>query len=77
MYTEIVDSLVEARGEELVDTTNATGWADFSVPRGRWWVHTRTELVFEELYWNLPYGSTGGADTLVLNASNAETRPIF
>jgi hypothetical protein len=76
-YGEIVDSLTEVLGEELVDTTDAGGWALFSVPRGRWWVHTRAELVFEELYWNVPYESAGGADTLVLNASNARIRPIF
>jgi hypothetical protein len=76
-YGEIVDSLIEARGEELVDTTDASGWAHFIVPRGRWWVHTRAELVFQELYWNVPYVSEGGVDTLVLNTSNARIRPIF
>ncbi len=78
VYGEIVDSLTEALGEEeLEDTTDAAGWAQFSVPRGPWWVHTRTKLVFEELYWNVRYESAGGADTLVLDASNAEVRPIF
>lgn len=77
-YGEIVDSLLEARDiEELVDTTEAGGWALFSVPRGSWWVHTRAALVFEELYWNVPYQSAGGADTLVLNNANAQRRPIF
>jgi len=73
----IVDSLIEVRGEELVDTTDASGWAYFRVPRGNWWVHTRSKLVFEELYWNVLYNSTGGTDTLALNAPNAQTRPIF
>ncbi len=73
----IVDSLIEARGEELVDTTDASGWAFFQVPRGEWWVHTRSKLVFEELYWNVLYSSGGGTDTLILNESNAQTRPIF
>ena len=73
----IVDSLIEARGEELVDTTDASGWAYFRVPRGDWWVHTRSKLVFEELYWSVLYNSAGGTDTLVLNASNAQFRPIF
>ncbi|MGD8867580.1 MAG: hypothetical protein PVI01_08110 [Gemmatimonadales bacterium] len=77
-YGEIVDSLLEARGvEELIDTTDANGWAYFSVPRGTWWAHTRAALVFEELYWNVRYQSAGGADTLILNKSNAEIRPIF
>jgi hypothetical protein len=34
-------------------------------------------LVFEELYWNVPYESAGGADTLVIDESNAEIRPIY
>jgi hypothetical protein len=76
-YGEIVDSLIEALGEELVDTAGPSGWAYFSVPRGHWWIHTRAKLVFEELYWNLPYESTGGADSLVLNNANADVRAIF
>jgi hypothetical protein len=77
-YGEIVDSLLEARDiEELVDTTDAGGWAYFSVPRGTWWVHTRAALVFNELYWNVAYSSTGGVDTLVLNNANAQVRDIF
>jgi hypothetical protein len=76
-YDDIVDSLTEMLGEELVDTTTVDGWAHFLVPRGTWWIHTRTELVFDELYWNLPYQSAGGADTLELSNSNAEVRPIF
>ncbi len=76
-YAQIVDSLSEALGEELVDTTDANGWANFTVPRRPWWVHTRAELVFEELYWNVAYQSAGGADTLVLNSANAQVRPLF
>ncbi len=76
-FGEVVDSIIEIRGEELEDTTDAAGWAYFSVPRGTWWVYTRTKLVFEELYWNYAYASEGGVDTLVLNAENAEFRPVF
>ncbi len=75
-FESIVDSLTKER-QELVDTTDAGGWAYFRVPRGRWWVHTRAKLVFEELYWNVPYESMGGVDTLILNRANAEIRPIF
>lgn len=75
-YVEIVDSLLEAVGEPLYDTTDV-GWAFFQAPRGRWWVYTRFELPFEELYWNVPYRSAGGADTLILNSANAKVRPIF
>ncbi len=77
-FSEVVDSLLEARGQtELYDTTDAAGWAYFEVPSGQWWVHTRFELPFEELYWNVRYSSQGGADTLALNTANAELRPIF
>ncbi len=76
-YGEVVDSLVEVLGEVLEDTTDGSGWAFFSVPRGRWWIHTRSVLVFQELYWNVPIESAGGADTLVIDESNAEIRPIY
>lgn len=77
-YGAIVDSILEDRGTaELEDTADAGGWTNFVVPRGRWWVYTRAKLVFSELYWNLPYRSAGGADTLVLSDSNAEVRSIF
>ncbi len=76
-YGEIVDSLTEVYGEVLYDTTDANGWAYFQAPRGTWWVHTRAKLPFEELYWNEPFKASGGADTLVLNQSNADVRPVF
>lgn len=77
-YGTIVDSLLEVMGrEELWDTTGADGWALFAVPRGQWWIYTRAELVFDELYWNVPYESTGGVDTLRLDQGNAEIRPLF
>ncbi|UCF20704.1 MAG: hypothetical protein JSU87_04650 [Gemmatimonadota bacterium] len=76
-YGEVIDSLTEVLGEAREDTTDAYGWAYFSLPRGQWWLHTRAELVFEELYWNLPYMSAGGTDTVVLNDANAEVRPLF
>jgi len=76
-YGEVADSLVEVLGEVLEDTTDANGWALFRLPRGDWWIHTRAALVFEELYWNVPYESRGGADTLVIDESNAEARPIY
>ncbi|MGD2153488.1 MAG: hypothetical protein PVG79_09480 [Gemmatimonadales bacterium] len=76
-YGEVTDSLVEVLGEALEDTTDGSGWAFFALPRGDWWIHTRTVLVFEELYWNVPYESGGGVDTLVIDESNAEVRPIY
>ncbi len=77
-FSAIVDSLLEARGvQELYDTTDASGWAYFDVPSGQWWIYTRYELPFQEMYWNVAYRSEGGADTLALSTTNAELRPIF
>lgn len=78
-YGEIVDSLQEALGrEDMYDTTDASGWAQFIAPKGRWYIHTRFKLPFEELYWSVPYDAVGGGvDTVILNESNAEVRPVF
>jgi hypothetical protein len=78
-YNTIVDSLLEARGqEELWDTTDGSGWASFRASAGRWWVHTRYALPYEELYWNVPVDLAGGElDTLILDTANAELRPLF
>lgn len=72
-YTEITDSIMDARGVEArYDTTGADGWVQFTVPGGDWWIHTRVAGPYEELYWNLPLPA--GTDTLRLTPENAETR---
>lgn len=78
-YGEVVDSLSKALGRfELYDTTDAGGYAEFTAPKGDWWIYTRAKLPFDELYWNLPIQVAGGkADTIVLNESNADKRPAF
>ena len=78
-YGEIVDSLLETRGrQELADTTGSTGYAQFTAPAGGWWVYTRTNLPFDELYWNVRIDVQGGQpDTIILDESNADRRPIF
>jgi hypothetical protein len=76
-YNEITDSLFTVLGDMLEDTTDGSGWAPFSLRRGSWWIYARSRLVFNELYWNVPYQSMGGADTLVIEDSNAEVRPIW
>lgn len=77
--SEVIDSLLEADGrEEIWDTTDAAGIAQFTVPRGQWYIHTRAKLPFEELYWNVPIEVAGGTtDTIVIDESNAEVRPVF
>ena len=73
-YIEITDSIVQARGREVVvDTTDAGGWVDVTLPGGQWWVHARTSRPFEEVYWNVPL-DPAQTDTLRLTPDNAEIR---
>lgn len=76
-YTEITDSILQAKGiEELpVDTTGADGYASARLPSGGdWWVYARhTPGPFEELYWNVRIVPSE-TDTLVLDRENAESR---
>ncbi|MGH7545904.1 MAG: hypothetical protein ACREKI_06950 [Gemmatimonadota bacterium] len=78
-YGEIVDSLLEATGRQIhTDTTAGGGFAVFRVPAGRWYVYTRYELPFEELYFNIPVQiEAGGPDTLRLTRDTAEIRPLL
>lgn len=75
-----VDMVFEAKLEEsgrdmVVDTTNAAGIASVQVPAGQWWVHTRYELPFSELYWNVPVTVEGDSTHLRLTRENAQVRP--
>lgn len=75
-----VDAVIAARLKELgrqeyMDTTNADGIAIFRVPTGRWWVYARTDLPFNELYWNEPIEVRRGQTSLTLTRQNAELRP--
>lgn len=72
---------LEASGlEELADTTEANGIADFQdgVAPGMYWVHARHRLPYDELYWNVPV-TIGREEPFVLRLSreNADVRPIF
>ncbi|MGH7477423.1 MAG: hypothetical protein ACRELD_14240 [Longimicrobiales bacterium] len=78
---EQVDSIMLARAEDLgreefADTTNSAGVAQFrGVPTGQWWVYSRYELPYNELYWNLPIQVEGGDPVRVLlNRETAELR---
>lgn len=75
-----VDLAFEARLEEsgrdmVVDTTNAAGLATVSVPKGQWWVHSRYEMPFNELYWNVPVTVEGDSTHVQLTRENAQVRP--
>jgi hypothetical protein len=75
----VIDARIEAAGrEEVFDTTDANGIARTTLPKGEWWVSTRYELIYDELYWNEPIEITGGDPVqLILNRANAERRPVY
>lgn len=73
----IIEARLEARGlEELADTTTAQGVAFFSsVDPGQWWVYSRYERAYDELYWNVPIEVARGEEvTVQLTEENAEVR---
>lgn len=73
-YATIVDSILEAEGVEIrEDTTSAEGYAETSLSGDQWWVHTRMDVPFGELYWNVPI-RPAEMDTLILDAGNADRR---
>ena len=72
-YYDIETELLDGR-EIIMDTTNAQGRATVSVPSGDWWVTTRTPVPQGEMYWNLMIPDV---DTLRLDASNGELRPLL
>ncbi len=78
-----VDAVFATRIEELgreprADTTDATGVTYFSAPAGDWWVYSRYELPFMELYWNEPIEVVRGETVTVrLNEETAERRQKF
>jgi hypothetical protein len=77
-----VDSIIQARLDqrgvtEHVDTTGANGVARFrNVRPGRWWVYSRFDRQYDELYWNMPIEVSRGDDVEIrLTEQNAEARP--
>jgi hypothetical protein len=76
-WDSIVESLAKARGlEPATDTTDATGWARFTLPSGRWWIYARawdTSDPNSEWYWNVPVGG----DTVLLSSRTGHQRPRY
>jgi len=59
----------------VVDTTDASGVATMELKPGTWWIHSRYQLPYEELYWNLQVEVTKGDPVQVrLSPDNADTR---
>jgi hypothetical protein len=76
-YDSIVDSLVRARRREpATDTTDASGWAHFTLGTGEWWLYARawdTSDPNSEWYWNVPLQG----DTMRLSSRTGQRRPRY
>ena len=78
-FSTVVLAKLQASGlDPVTDTTDASGLAVFAAPAGQYWVYARWERMFDELYWNVPFSVEGGDPiSLLLNADNAQVRPIL
>jgi len=76
-YDSIVENLARAQGRDAVtDTTGSTGWAQLTLPSGRWWIYARawdTSDPNAEWYWNLPVQE----DTVLLSSRTGRRRPRY
>lgn len=67
-YDSIVENLARSsRRQPMTDSTSATGWANFTLPPGRWWIYARawdTSDPNSEWYWNVPVNQ----DTVLLSS---------
>ena len=76
-YDSIVENLTKAGGSEpATDTTDATGWAHFTLPPGQWWLYARawdTSDPNAEWYWNLPVDG----DTILLVQPHRPAAPTL
>ena len=76
---DVIAARIDASGlEEAADTTGAQGSALVELAPGQYWVYARYELLYDELYWNVPVTVERGDPVEVkLNRANAVRRPIF
>jgi hypothetical protein len=76
-WDSTVESLARARRlEPITDTTDATGWAHFTLKPGNWWIYARawdTSDPNSQWYWNLPIDS----DTVLLSSRTGQRRPRY
>lgn len=77
--SDIITARLEELGlEEVADTANESGVARLTLKPGQWWIHARYDLMFDELYWNVPVDAQRGDPAAVtLDRSTAEIRPQF
>ena len=76
-WDSIVGNLSKTRGlEPATDTTDQTGWARFTLARGKWWIHARawdTGDPNSEWYWNVP----AAQDTVLLSSRTGKKQPRY
>jgi hypothetical protein len=76
-WESISESLAKARRREPVtDTTDATGWAHFTLAPGTWWIYARawdTSDPNSQWYWNIP----ADRDTILLSSRSGQQRPRY
>jgi len=76
-WDSIVDSLARARRREpLTDTTDATGWAKFTLAPGQWWIYAQawdTGDPNSKWYWNTP----ADRDTILLTSRSGRRQPRY
>lgn len=77
--SDVIAAHIDASGlDEAADTTGANGAALVEVAPGQYWIYARYELLYDELYWNVPVTVERGDPVVVrLSRANAERRPIF
>lgn len=74
-WDSIVQSLTRGR-EAATDTTGETGWAQFTLGPGPWWLYARawdTGDPNAEWYWNVPVTQ----DTVLLSSRTGKRRPRY
>jgi hypothetical protein len=76
-WQSVGESLARARRREPVtDTTDATGWAHFTLAPGPWWIYARawdTSDPNSHWYWNL----LADSDTVLLSSRSGQQRPRY
>jgi hypothetical protein len=76
-YDSLVENLSRRMGREATtDTTDATGWAHFTLRPGRWWMYARAWDTGDpngEWYWNILVES----DTVLLSSRTGQRRPKY
>lgn len=76
-WESISESLARAnRREPVTDTTDATGWAHFTLAPGAWWIYARawdTSDPNSQWYWNLSVDS----DTILLSSRSGQRQPRY